>query len=78
MKLTITNTFEVSRADGKPITGKLKSTLNYFNMYSFLALASGGTYDFNGYEFSGEFADGQLRVSVLTPLKERIELIFEA
>lgn len=79
MKLEITNVFEVRRTDGKPITGKLRNALNFFNMYSMLCLAQGGTFELNGFWFRSTFED-QLRVEVFTeepPAGRFCELIFE-
>ena len=80
MKLTINNTFDIRRVDGKPITGRLRSTLNYFNMYSILCLARGGDFDFNGFQFHSVFEDQHIRVDVFvegSPPGKYCELIIE-
>lgn len=80
MKLEITNVFEVRRTDGKPITGKLRNALNFFNMYSMLCLAQGGCFEFNGFWFQSVFEEQFIRVEVFLeepPADRYCELIFE-
>lgn len=80
MKLEITNVFEVRRTDGRPITGKLRNALNFFNMYSMLCLAQGGCFEFNGFWFKSVFEDQFIRVEVFTeepPAGMFCELIVE-
>ncbi len=80
MKLTINNTFDISRTDGKPVTGKLKGAFKYLNMYSMLCLAQGGDFEFNGFQFHSVFEDQHIRVDVFvegSPPGKYCELIIE-